>query len=52
MADGSILTAVGLLIMFAAIDKLPEAIRSSITYKISHGDTIVEVTSKDESATD
>lgn len=50
--DGSILTAVGLLIMFAAIDKLPEAIRSAKTYKISHGDTIVEVTSKDESATD
>ena len=41
--DGSVLTAVGLLLMFSVIDKIPEAIKAGKTVKISKGDFTAEV---------
>ena len=45
--DGSVLTAVGLLLMFATIDKIPEAIKAGKSVKIQRGDTSLEVSGKD-----
>ena len=45
--DGSVLTAVGLLILFSLIEKLPEAIAAGRSVKIQRGDTSVEVSGKD-----
>ena len=45
--DGSVLTAVGLLILFSFIEKLPEAIAAGRSVKIQRGDTSLEVTGKD-----
>ena len=45
--DGSVLTAVGLLLMFSLIEKLPEAIAAGRSVKIQKGDTSLEVTGKD-----
>ena len=45
--DGSALTAVGLLLMFSLIEKLPEAIAAGRSVKIQRGDTSLEVTGKD-----
>lgn len=45
--DGSVLTAVGLLILFSVVEKLPEAITDGRSVKISKGDTSLEVTGKD-----
>ena len=45
--DGSVLTAVGLLLMFAVVEKLPEAIAAGRSVKIQRGDTSVEVSGKD-----
>lgn len=45
--DGSVLTAVGLLLMFAVVEKLPEAIAAGRSVKIQRGDTSLEVTGKD-----
>lgn len=45
--DGSVLTAVGLLLMFSFVEKLPEAIAAGKSVKISKGDTSLEVTTKD-----
>lgn len=45
--DGSVLTAVGLLLMFAVVEKLPEAIAAGRSVKIQKGDTSLEVTGKD-----
>ena len=45
--DGSVLTAVGLLLMFSFIEKLPEAIAAGRSVKIQRGDTSVEVSGKD-----
>ena len=45
--DGSVLTAVGLLLLFSVIEKLPEAIAAGKSVKIQKGDTSVEVTTKD-----
>lgn len=45
--DGSVLTAVGLLILFSLIEKLPEAITAGRSVKIQRGDTSLEVTGKD-----
>lgn len=42
--DGSVLSAVGLLLLFAAIDKLPEAIRQGRSIRLHKGDLDVEVT--------
>ena len=44
--DGSVLTAVGLLILFSLIEKLPEAIAAGRSVKIQKGDTSLEVSSK------
>ena len=44
--DGSVLTAVGLLILFSFIEKLPEAIAAGRSVKIQKGDTSLEVSSK------
>ena len=45
--DGSVLTAVGLLLMFAVVEKLPESIAAGRSVKIQRGDTSVEVSGKD-----
>ena len=45
--DGSVLTAVGLLLMFAVVEKIPEAIAAGRSVKIQRGDTSVEVSGKD-----
>lgn len=45
--DGSVLTAVGLLLMFAVVEKIPEAIAAGRSVKISKGDASLEVTTKD-----
>lgn len=45
--DGSVLTAVGLLLMFAVVEKLPEAIAAGRSVKIQRGDTSLEVAGKD-----
>ena len=41
--DGSVLTAVGILLMFSVIAKIPEAIKAGKTMKISKGDFTAEV---------
>ena len=43
--DGSVLSAVGLLLMFATIDKIPEAIKAGKSVKISNGESSVEISS-------
>lgn len=43
--DGSVLSAVGLLLMFATIDKIPEAIKAGRNLKISKGDFSIESSS-------
>lgn len=44
--DGSVLTAVGLLLMFSAIEKIPEAIKAGRNLKIQKGDFSAEVSSE------
>ena len=46
--DGSVLTAVGLLILFATIEKIPEAIKSGRNLKISKGDLTIEFSSEQQ----
>ena len=46
--DGSVLSAVGLLLMFATIDKVPEAIKAGKSVKLQRGDTSIEVNSDPE----
>lgn len=41
--DGSVLTAVGLLLMFSIVGKLPEAIKAGKSVKIQKGDFVAEV---------
>ena len=41
--DGSVLTAVGLLLMFSVIAKIPEAIKAGKIVRISKGDFTTEV---------
>ena len=43
--DGSVLTAVGLLLMFSVIAKIPEAIKAGKSVKISNGESSVEISS-------
>lgn len=45
--DGSVLTAVGLLLMFAVVEKIPEAIAAGKSVKIQKGDTSLEVSGRD-----
>jgi len=42
--DGSVLTAVGLLLMFSVLARLPEAIKAGRSVKIQKGDFSAEVT--------
>lgn len=44
--DGSVLSAVGLLLMFATIAKLPEAIKAGKNIKLQKGDSSVEISSQ------
>ena len=44
--DGSVLSAVGLLLMFATIDKIPEAIKAGRSIKVQKGDASLEVTTQ------
>lgn len=49
--DGSVLTAVGLLLMFATLAQIPvilEAARNGKSIKLTRGDSSIEVNSKDE----
>ncbi|HJJ95859.1 MAG TPA: hypothetical protein O0W79_04730 [Methanocorpusculum sp.] len=41
------MTAVGLLLLFSFVEKLPEAIAAGKSVKISKGDASLEVTTKD-----
>jgi hypothetical protein len=43
--DGSVLTAVGLLLMFSVIEKIPEAIKAGKSVKIVKGDFSAEIES-------
>lgn len=43
--DGSVLTAVGLLLLFAVIEKVPQAIKEVRNIKISKGDFSAEIDS-------
>lgn len=45
--DGSVLTAVGLLLLFAVIEKLPQAIREGRSIKFQKGDLELEVGGKE-----
>lgn len=44
--DGSVLSAVGLLLMFAVIAQIPDALKSGRNIKITHADTSAEITSE------
>ncbi len=44
--DGSVLSAVGLLLMFSVVEKIPQAIREGRSVKIQKGDFSAEVESK------
>ena len=44
--DGSVLTAVGMLLGFAVLAQVPVIIGMSKSAKITHGDTTIEVTRK------
>ena len=44
--DGSVLTAVGLLILFATIEKIPEAVKAGRSIKVQKGDFSAEVSSE------
>ena len=48
MIDGSVLSAVGLLLMFATIDKIPEAIKAGRNLKIQKGGFSAEVSSSNQ----
>ena len=41
--DGSVLTAVGLLLMFSVIEKIPEAVKAGRNIKLQKGDSSVEI---------
>ena len=44
--DGSVLTVVGLLILFATIEKIPEAVKAGKIIKVQKGDFSAEVSSE------
>lgn len=41
--DGSVLTAVGLLLLFATVEKIPETVKAGRNLKIQKGDFSAEV---------
>lgn len=44
--DGSVLTGVGLLVMFSVIKTIPEAIKAVRNIRVQKGDSSVEISSK------
>lgn len=46
--DGSVLTAVGLLLLFATVEKIPEAVKAGRNLKIQKGDFEINVSSEDQ----
>ena len=50
--DGSVLSAVGLLLMFATLAKLPEAIRAGRNIRLKKGDFTAEVRAYDRNDCD
>lgn len=44
--DGSVLTAVGELLMFSVIARIPEAIKAGKSVKIQKGDSSVEISNE------
>jgi hypothetical protein len=46
--DGSVLTAVGLLLMFPIVEKIPEAIKAGKSVKIQKGDFSAQVGESDD----
>lgn len=44
--DNSVLTAVGLLLMFATIDRIPEVIKTGKNIKVTKGDFSVDMSSE------
>lgn len=44
--DGSVLTAVGLLLLFSVIEKIPEAIKAGRSIKVTKGDFSAEIDSE------
>ena len=47
--DGSVLTAVGLLLMFSVIEKIPKAIKAGKNIKVQKGDSSVEISTSEPS---
>lgn len=45
--DGCLLTAVGLLLMFSVIEKIPEAFKAEKSIKVRKGDSSVEITTSE-----
>ncbi len=45
--DGSVLTAVGLLLMFATVENIPEVIKAGKSIKLQKGDQTIEAASTD-----
>lgn len=43
VVDGSVLSAVGLLLLFATIEKIPDAIKAGKSIKVQKGDFSAEV---------
>lgn len=50
--DGSVLSAVGLLLMFATIDQMPQAIQAGRNLRIQKGNLTIESSSAKVSAAD
>ena len=43
--NNSVLSAVGLLLMFATVEKIPDAIKAGRSFKVSKGDITLEAIS-------
>ena len=41
--DGSVLTAIGLLVLFATVEKIPEAIKAGRSIKVQKGNFCAEI---------
>ena len=44
--DGSVLSAVGLLLLFSVVERIPEAIKAGRNIKLQRGDSSVEISVK------
>ena len=45
--DGSVLTAVGLLLMFSVIEKIPDVIKAGRSIKFQKGDIELDISAKE-----